>query len=105
MRIARIARRSHTEGFPKYGRNYSNNCCLDCTVHTEDFTILLRYKFYQVPSYMPSSPLGVYKPLISAAQTISISYAQLINWGRGQLDAASIAEVLSQLMTVSELLL
>ena len=31
-------------------------------MHTEAFTII--YEFYQVPSYMPSSPLGVYKPLL-----------------------------------------
>ena len=36
--------------------NYSNSSSLDCTMHIEDFC--------QVPSYMPSSPLGVYKPLV-----------------------------------------
>ena len=38
-------------------------------MHTEGFTIfsLYRFEFCQVPSYilyMPSSPLGVYKPLV-----------------------------------------
>ena len=34
-------------------------------MHTEDFTISLdNYEFCQVPSYMPSSPLGVHKSLI-----------------------------------------
>ena len=44
--------------------NYSNSCCLDCTVHTDSevFTIF-RLKFCHMTSYMPSSPLGVYKPL------------------------------------------
>ena len=32
-------------------------------MHTEGFTIFSS-EFCQVPSYMPSSPLGVYKPLL-----------------------------------------
>ena len=46
--------------------NYSNISCLDCTRHIEEFYYFqLEFDFYQVTSYMPSSPLGVYKPLIT----------------------------------------
>ena len=47
--------------------NYSNSCCLNFTMHIEDFyyfQIIILCEFCQVPSCMPSSPLRVYKPLV-----------------------------------------
>ena len=44
-------------------------------MHTDDFTIFsLDMSFaMHIPSYMPSSPLGVYKPLVSCRNEYAIS--------------------------------
>ena len=46
--------------------NYSNSCCLDCTMYIEDITIVLQLGFSEfcyVTSDMPSSPLRVFNKI------------------------------------------
>ena len=55
--------------------NYSNSCtCLDCTMPIEEFSIysldlglLVTYMYY-----VPSSPLAVYKSLVSQVMDVDI---------------------------------